>query len=303
MLYSRNLKGGVIDLKLSIIGAGRVGQTLGRMARESGYEIGEVLCRAAQSAQRAVKFIGAGTPQSAQRAHLSKSDLILISTPDDRILDAVEIIHQNIAGIGRAVILHTSGALSSDLLNALACLGFGTGSCHPLQTFESPSRALALISRTHFCIEGDPRAVRAARRLVRLMGAKYFEIPTSMKSLYHAAAVMSSAGVAALVSISLEIFSRAGLTPRASREILLPLVEGTLANIGALGPARAMTGPVRRGDAGTVERNIEALGSFDERALEIYRLLAERSIQLALSAGADRSKLEAVRRALMGGGG
>ncbi len=298
MLYSRNLKRGAIDLKLSIIGAGRVGQTIGRMARESGCEIGEVLCRTARSARAAVKFIGAGTPQVARQAHLSRSDLILISTPDDHILDAVEIILQNIAGVSRAVILHTSGALSSDILAPLAALGLSTGSCHPLQTFESPERAIALIPLTHFCIEGDARATRAARRLARLIGAKHFEIPTSIKSLYHAAAVMSSAGVAALVSISLEIFSRAGLDERASREILLPLVEGTLANISALGPARAMTGPVRRGDAGTVERNIKALRSFDPRALEIYRLLAERSLQLALSAGVDRSKLEAVRRAL-----
>lgn len=298
MLYSRNLKGGIIDLKLSIIGAGRVGQTIGRLARESVYETCEIICRTARSARAAVKFIGAGTPQIARRAHLSHSDLILISTPDDYINDAVEIIRKNIASVGHAVILHTSGALSSDILSPLAALGLSTGSCHPLQTFESPERAIALMQQTHFCIEGDRRAVRAARRLARLIGAKHFEIPTSMKSLYHAAAVMSSAGVVALVSISLEIFSRAGLNPRASREILLPLVEGTLANIRAIGPARAMTGPVRRGDAGTVERNIKALRAFDPRALEIYRLLAERSIALALSAGADESKLEGVRRAL-----
>ncbi|MEW6210471.1 MAG: DUF2520 domain-containing protein [Acidobacteriota bacterium] len=287
-------------MKLSIIGAGRVGQTIGRLAREAGYEIGEVVCRSSRSARAAVKFIGAGAPQGAQKANLSKSDIILISTPDDHINDAVEIILQNAASVGRPVILHTSGALSSLVLSLLASSGFSAASCHPLQTFESPRRALTLIPRTHFCIEGEPRATRAARQLVRLIGAKHFEIPTRMKSLYHAAAVMSSAGIAALLSISLEIFSRAGLSPRAAREILLPLVEGTLTNIHALGPARAMTGPVRRGDAGTVKRNLEALRSFDHRALEIYRLLAERSIQLALSAGADRSKLETVRRALKG---
>jgi predicted short-subunit dehydrogenase-like oxidoreductase (DUF2520 family) len=273
---------------------------MGRLARESGYEIGEVLCLSARSARAAVKFIGAGAPQSAQKSSLSKSDIILISTPDDHIEDAVEIVLQNAASLGRSVALHTSGALSSLILSPLASSGFSIGSCHPLQTFESPRRALALLPRTHFCIEGEPRAARAARRLVRLMGAKHFEIPTPMKSLYHAAAVMSSAGVAALLAISLEIFSRAGLTPREAREILLPLVEGTLTNIGALGPARAMTGPVRRGDAGTVARNLEALRSFDPRAWEIYRLLAERGIQLAMEAGEERSKIEGVRRALEG---
>src|SRR5437764_1481193 len=82
-----------------------------------------------------------------------------------------------------------------------------------------------------------------ARRFVKAIGARYFEIPTEQKSLYHAAAVMASGGVTALVSASLEMLAHCGLPEKEARRVLLPLVEGTLKNIGAVGAAKALTGP------------------------------------------------------------
>jgi predicted short-subunit dehydrogenase-like oxidoreductase (DUF2520 family) len=140
--------------------------------------------------------------------------------------------------------------------------------------------------------------MRAARRLVKKIGAHHFEIPTEMKSLYHAAAVMASGGVTALVSISLEMLARCGLSEAQARRVLLPLVEGTVANIHAVGPARALTGPVRRGDAGTVTRNLHALAAVDASWREIYRQLAARGLVLAERAGLDRAALAELRRRL-----
>lgn len=285
-------------MKISIIGAGRVGQTLGRLARQAGYEVGEIVCRERRSALAASRFIGAGNPQAARRAQLSPSDLILISTQDDHIPDAIEIIERSSAALSRSVALHTSGALSSDVLRPLAARGLAVGSCHPLQTFESPTRALALIDKTYFCIEGEPRALRAARKFVRAIGARQFEIATDRKALYHAAAVMASGGVVALVSKSLEMLRQCGLSDAESRKVLLPLVEGTVANVRALGSALALTGPVRRGDVGTVARNIEAVSRFDSEWVEAYILLAEQAATLAESAGADKKKLAELRRLL-----
>ena len=289
---------GVADLKISIIGAGRVGQTIGRLARGAGYEITDVVCRTRRSATAAVRFIGAGNPQRAARVHLSAADLILIATPDDRISEAVELVMNNASSVSRAVALHTSGAIASDVLDRLRERGLATGSCHPLQTFESPARAHALAGRSYFCIEGEPRAVRAARRLVRRIGARYFEIPTEMKSLYHAAAVMASGGVVALLSISLELLERCGLSGAESKKVLMPLVEGTVANVSAVGPAHALTGPVRRGDAGTVRRNMKSIADVSSDWLEVYRQLAARSLTLAERAKIDDRSLDEVRKAL-----
>lgn len=285
-------------MKLSIIGAGHVGQTIGRLAREAGYDIADVVCRSRRSAASAVRFIGAGEAKASAGARLSAADLILIATPDDKIKDAVELVLSNATGIGRGVALHTSGALASDALDPLIVLGVSVGSCHPLQTFESPARAIIRARASYFCIEGEARAVRAARKLVRGIGARHFEIPTEMKSLYHAAAVMASGGVVALVSISLEMLARCGLSEAESKKVLLPLIEGTIANVRAVGPQRALTGPVRRGDRGTVERNMKALAAIDSNWLEVYRLLARRSLSLAEEAGLDERSLAELRRLL-----
>jgi predicted short-subunit dehydrogenase-like oxidoreductase (DUF2520 family) len=265
------------------------------MAREAGYDITDVVCRSRRSAVSAVRFIGAGKAQEAARARLSAADLLLITTPDDKIKDAVELVLNTAPKAGRKVALHTSGALASDALGLLPAHGFSIGSCHPLQAFESPARAIIHARASYFCIEGEARAVRAARRLVRQIGARYFEISTEMKSLYHAAAVMASGGVVALVSISLEMLARCGLTEAESKKVLLPLVEGTIANVRAIGPARALTGPVRRGDRGTVERNMKALAGIDSTWLELYRLLAARSMTLAEEAGLDERSLAQLR--------
>ena len=285
-------------MRLTIIGAGRVGQTLGRLAREAGYEMGEIVCRTQKSANAAARFIGEGNPQTARQARLSAADIILIATPDDSIKDAVRIIEASARNFRRSVVLHASGAVSSEILSPLAGLGFATGSCHPLQAFESPQSALAKVRSSFFCIEGDPRAVRAARRLIGRIGASHFEIATAMKGLYHAAAVMASGGVIALVSISVEMLSRCGLSDDEAMRILLPLVEGTIANVRAVGTARALTGPVRRGDAGTVERNMKAMEEMDQDWVEAYRLLSRRGVELAERAGVDKQALKKLRRIL-----
>ena len=285
-------------MRISIIGAGRVGQTVGKLAREAGYEIRDVICRSRRSASTAVRFLGAGNAQPASRARLSSTDLILISTPDDRISDAVELIRSNASNVGRAVAMHTSGALSSDALHGLVAHKIAVASCHPLQTFQSPRRAISLLPGSYFCIEGQPQAVRRARKLVRDIGARYFEIPTEMKSLYHAAAVVASGGVTALVSISLELMMKCELSESEAKKVLLPLVEGTVSNIRAVGPARSLTGPVSRGDTGTIERNLKAVAAVDPAWLEIYRLLAARSITLAESAGIDRRLIDEMRQLL-----
>ncbi|MEW6126021.1 MAG: Rossmann-like and DUF2520 domain-containing protein [Acidobacteriota bacterium] len=283
-------------MKLSIIGAGRVGQTLGRRARETGFEIIDVVCRTKASANRAVKFIGAGRAQAAAKARLSPTDLILIATPDDKIADAVAMIQTS--PINKAIALHTSGASSSAILEPLKEKNILVGSCHPLQSFASPAQGLPLISQTYFCIEGEAAAVGAARRLVRAIGARYFEIKPEMKSLYHAAAVMSSGGVTALLAVAIDMLIRCGLPEKEARKILLPLVEGTLKNLQTVDAAQALTGPIRRGDMGTVERNLQALKAVDESAMEIYRLLAKRSLQLARQAGSDKKLLRRVQQVL-----
>ncbi|MFL6215228.1 MAG: Rossmann-like and DUF2520 domain-containing protein [Blastocatellia bacterium] len=268
------------SLGLSIVGAGRVGQTLGRLGREAGYEIVDVVCRSRRSAAKAARFIGAGLPLAASSKSLRPANVIFITTPDDRIGEAAQLISDSSQQAGRCVILHASGAASSDALAGLRESGFVVGSCHPLQTFESPQQALTVIRQSYFCIEGDAGAVRAARSFVERIGARSFEIPTDKKPLYHAAAVLASGGVTALLSVSFDALRRCGLSEAQARRVLLPLTEATVANVGAVGPRRALTGPVRRADMGTIRSNMEALAAIDLQGLAIYRLLSAQGLRL-----------------------
>jgi predicted short-subunit dehydrogenase-like oxidoreductase (DUF2520 family) len=277
-----------------------VGATLGRLARLSGYEICDLVAGSRRSALAAARFIGAGRPSSRTRPEIGRADLVLISTRDAAISDAVRLLAINAPALGPAVVLHTSGSLSSSALSPLTSHGIAVGSCHPLQTFEQPQRALNRVPGSYFCIEGDPRAVRAATALVRRLKGRPFSIPTDKKGLYHAAAVLASGGVASLLSVSLEMLSRCGLPEGRSRRILLPLVEATVGNVGALGARRAVTGPIPRGDTETVARNIEALRAGDPRWLELYVLLAERSIQMAEGRISDKRALLRMRKLLRG---
>ncbi|HJQ23506.1 MAG TPA: Rossmann-like and DUF2520 domain-containing protein [Blastocatellia bacterium] len=284
-------------VRLSIIGAGRVGQTLARLGQAAGYHITDVVCRSRRKASSAVRFIGAGTPQVASGARLQAANLIFIATPDDRVDEAARLIADNARAVGRTVVLHTSGALSSAALNGLRASHIAVGSCHPLQSFESPRQALGVIRQSYFCVEGDGRAVRAARAFVRRIGARAFEISSAMKPLYHAAAVMASGGLTALLSASLEALQHCGLSEAEARRVLLPLSEATLANVRTVGPRRALTGPVRRGDVGTVRQNLNALAALDAQWQAIYRLLAAQSLRL-VEPQADRATVEALRSLL-----
>jgi len=266
---------------------------MGKAALLAGHQIADVVCRSGASALAATRFIGSGTPQASSNAALGPADLVLISTQDDRITMAVRLIRRCAAGLsasdsgqpagnrrGPITILHTSGALSSQILRPLRQQGFLTGSCHPLQTFESAGRSLGSLRHTYFCIEGDSQALRIARKMVRDIGGRTFEIPTARKELYHAGAVLASGGLTALLSISLEILSLCGLREKDARRVLFPLIEGTIANIKAVGPARALTGPIRRHDTGTIRRNTRALAATQPDWARIYRLLAKRSLSL-----------------------
>ena len=152
----------------------------------------------------------------------------------------------------------------------------------------------------HFCIEGDAKAVAAARRLVRALGGRSFTIAPSDKALYHAAAVLASGHTVALFDLASELLARCGVAPAAARKALLPLTASTLANLlAAAQPAAALTGPFARGDAATVRRNLTALAaSDDESALKIYILLGQRALQLAEQTGINAGTRAEIAAAL-----
>lgn len=287
---------------------------MGLALKAAGYSIEVVVTKRLSHSRRAAKAIGGDTLglsvrqmdrlDSKQHDRLRRSSLILVATPDDAMADVAgwlaAIFTSTSAGSGKAsagrrVAMHTSGALSSEVLRPLQSAGFATGSLHPLVSISDSRSGAGLLAQAFFSVEGDPAAVRLAKSIVRDFGGQSFTIKARHKALYHAAAVMASPHMVALFDIALEMLGRCGVSPRRARQVLQPLMESTVGNLSTQTPARALTGTFKRGDVATVQRHLAAMESEKLRdALVAYVFLGQRSLSLARSLRKNRSGLEQI---------
>jgi predicted short-subunit dehydrogenase-like oxidoreductase (DUF2520 family) len=258
---------------VAIVGAGRVGRALGRRLRELGWRIGSVAARSISTARAAVRAIGAGQPLDELTCHVLHAGVVLITTPDG----AIEEVAETLAHVGGKdwagkVVLHTSGALDTSVLQPLAALGAATGSMHPMQTFSlqnNPDLAKAI-----FGIEGNPAALRIARKMIHQMGGVAVRLSGANKAAYHAAGSFACAYVLALMEAGTRVLMKQGFKRRQAMRALLPLTRQTLDNFESVGPLAAWTGPLARGDFSTVERHVAALANFEPEYLLAYTTLA-----------------------------
>lgn len=268
----------------TILGAGRLGRTLGRLLVSKGWEPRGITCSTLRSARQAAKFIGGGEPSASNARAVAQGGLVLIATPDSAIAPvARELAAARMAWRGR-VIAHTSGALSSVALEPLARAGARTASLHPLASVADPRAGFPNIEGTPFAIEGDPGAVAPLRRMVQSFGGVPVTIPRQAKVLYHLIACLMANDLVALLSLGLETARGLGLSRREAARLYLPLVRGTVDNVVRLGPVKALTGPVSRGDFTTLRLHGEALRTLPPDLRRLHRILALRSTALALEA-------------------
>ena len=306
-------------LRISIVGAGRLGTALGRALHRNGHRIELVVAKHAASARRAAGLIDhrAASLSQAQLDRLNppgfhrlfESDLILIATPDDVLAPVAQslasvfrTLHakrpQNRA-TRRRIALHTSGALSSDVIKPLRTSGFAIASLHPLISIADPKSSWKAFEGAYFCVEGERDAVRLARSIVRDLNGNSFTIDAKSKALYHAAAVMSSGHVTALFDMAIEMLAHCGLSSRRAQQILLPLLASAAANLGTKNPAQALTGTFARGDLTTARKHLAAMKPADlKEAAAAYVLLGQRSLKLAKTLKLDSDRLQGMARLL-----
>lgn len=270
---------------VSIIGSGRLGTALAKALAVSHYAIEALVSRKIAHARQAAALVGSATIalSEAELQSLPASKIILITTPDGEILKTADRIASLKASPRGRTVLHTSGALSaSEVLAPLAAAGFATGSLHPLVSISEPQTGAKKLRGAFYCVEGDAAANRVARSIVKDLQGHSFHIASNSKPLYHAAAVMASGHVTALVSLAADMLVQCGLDEKTARRVLLPLLESTVANLSISEPATALTGTFARGDLVTVRRHLQALANEHlKEALHAYKLLGRRSLELA----------------------
>jgi predicted short-subunit dehydrogenase-like oxidoreductase (DUF2520 family) len=269
---------------VSIVGAGRVGRTLGKRLHELGWRIGAVVTRSAATSRAAIRAIGAGTPLAAlggagfaaeQSAfsQIWKAGVVLLTAPDDAFADiAKSLAKTGGKSWGGKIVLHTSATLDRTVLAPLARLGAATGSLHPMQAFGG--RIIPSLRGVIFAIEGDAKARRAARAIAKSLGGVPIAIDSRDKPIYHAAAVMAAGSVYAIIETGMQMLMRIGFTRTRAMQMLLPLIRQILDNIERIGPRAAWTGPLSRGDYKIVARHAGALRRYPREFRQSYAALA-----------------------------
>lgn len=266
---------------LTIIGCGKLGQTLGRLwATQKVFRIQQILNRSLATAGQAVEFIGSGVAIDSL-AQLQTADIYLVATPDDQIKEVAEKLAASPGFAPDALVFHCSGALPSTILQVLRDKGASIASVHPIKSFASPARASASFAGTWCGMEGDSTAVSILGKAFEAIDGKTVPIRTQDKLIYHAAAVFASNYLVTLLDAALQAYMKAGIPENIAREMLGPLVNGTLENVMRIGPEHALTGPVARGDHHTVIRQYRALATWDGQYARLYKQMAIHTGRLA----------------------
>ncbi|HYM65761.1 MAG TPA: DUF2520 domain-containing protein [Patescibacteria group bacterium] len=203
--------------------------------------------------------------------------------------------------------VHLSGALGLEALQALR-VRHAVGSFHPLQSFPGTRPPAAFEGITVATDASAPALLRRLSRLARDLGAHPVRVVDRDRVLYHAAAVFASNYVDVVVHEAVVLLQASGWSEREATRGLLPLVDGSIENIRRRGTVAALTGPIRRGDADTVRRHLDALHKLargssarPEAAVEaVYRMLGSIALDVAKRAGLDPAAARRIQRALTG---
>lgn len=263
---------------VGFIGAGRLAAALASGLVQSGYRVNAIASQHLTSAQTLAAALGPDVESNIDGGRVAAlCDLVFLTVPDAAIAPAC----RSVAWQPRHLVVHCSGALGLDALAGATEAGARVGCLHPLQSFPSRSPEPERF-RGIFCgVEGaDPLGALLADIATEL-GATPFRLEGVDRTLYHAAAVLVSNHVVALASAAGRLWTLAGLPDNLARQGLSPLLLAASANIARLELSDALTGPVARGDASTVEAHLRAL-SADPSLRELYRLLSAELLRLPL---------------------
>lgn len=292
---------------VALLGTGRLARALARALVGTRHGPVRIASRSPARARRVAASIRGLVAERDAGTAASRARVVVLAVPDGAIEGAARSLAAAVGDWRGKVALHGAGALGVEPLRSLSTAGAAVGVLHPLQALGDPRRARALFRGARARIEGDPAATRAARALARTLGLVPLRLSASAgavedhRALYHAAAALASNDVLALLSLAAEALRRSGTSPAEARRALAPMAREVVAQFEALGD-RAATGPVARGDARTVERQMEALLSRLPEAAAIHASLGRRLLERAdgLAPEARRRVAEALARGLSG---
>jgi len=272
-----------------------VGTALAVKLSGKGYPVTAVASRSRSSADRLAASVPGCTAYDAKQAVADVADLVFITTPDGAIAGVAAELEWR---PGQSVI-HCSGADSLDSLEPAVSAGAYAGGFHPLQTFASVAHAIENIPGSTFALEAEGELLETLKQMATALEGNWIKLGAGDKTLYHAAAVIACNYLVTLVKLSTDLWKIFGASTPDAVRALMPLLRGTLNNIENVGLPDCLTGPIARGDVGTLKKHIEALQQSAPELLSTYRELGLRTVPVALDKGkVDSERADEMRQIL-----
>ncbi|MEK7354657.1 MAG: DUF2520 domain-containing protein, partial [Chloroflexota bacterium] len=218
---------------------------------------------------------------ASNQAVADAAELVFITTPDGVIPQVASEVRWR---PGQSVV-HCSGADSTETLEPAKKLGARVGAFHPLQTFASVKQAIDNLPGSTFAIEAEQPLLSTLKDLAATLNGHCIELKAGDKVIYHAAAVIACNYMVTLVKLATDLWQTFDIPPEEATKALMPLLRGTLNNIENVGIPQCLTGPIARGDTGTIKKHLKALAEVSPALLFTYRELGRQTIPVALAKG------------------
>jgi predicted short-subunit dehydrogenase-like oxidoreductase (DUF2520 family) len=302
-------------MRIGFIGAGKAGCSFGKYIAEAvaaeglaapDFRLSGYFSRKASAARDAAGFTGSRAFATMEDL-LAESEFILLAVPDGAVAEVWGTLRSMMMYSGksasqegaclRRVIGHLSGSLDAKVFAGAAELSCSCGSIHPLAALHDHWTAWKILEKTYFTIEGDIAFALQADALLTTLGNPFCMIDATQKTLYHTASTTISNFVAAVAFASAEMYKACGLPRDFAENAWRPLFSANAKNIVEIGPVRALTGPVERGDAQTIKKHLDALQTMPDPYKKAYRALSEILLDVVAEKHPDRN-YDAIRELL-----
>ncbi len=265
--------------KVSIIGAGKLGASLGAAFFKKGYRIKAISCCHLYSAKESRKIIGEGLESTDNIKTAEAGEIVVLSIPDDQIKKTAEELASSSVTWQDKFIFHCSGLLSSKILLPLKNKGALTASIHPIQSFPKKRTPVEQFKNIYFGIEGSEKALESSKKIISDLGGKSITIQTENKPLYHTACTFASNLFITLINTAQTLLSQSGIEEQETFQMIQPLIQGTLNNMSQSQYDSPLTGPINRGDVNTIKLHLKALQTKPD-CLKIYVAMAKQALEI-----------------------
>ena len=270
--------------RIGVIGTGVVGSAIAILLQDKGHQVTGLYSKTGISAASLAERLGCSAFADPVGL-LGFAEVIFITTPDRELDHMASLLAGSGMVRGKHRFFHMSGALPAEVLTPLREQGGVICSLHPLQSFAGIQQALVNLPGSFFAVQGDASAMEIAYRIISDLDGEPFTIQGEDKPLYHLGAVIASNYLVTLMHYALSILGSIGIPEDKAIAALLPLIRGTLSNIEELGPVKSLTGPVARGDSGTVGGHLKAVSKLNYSYTDLYKTLGRYTVEIALEKG------------------